>query len=93
MNFWKVVSWNIWLTKQYTDIHLLFIITNVCDFNSYGKMYWIQLYVLYMSLTNEMYFGFLWVLQFSIDSLNHHDITEILLKVVLNINYLYINLV
>jgi hypothetical protein len=56
-------------------------------------MYWIQLYVLYMSLTNEMYFGFLWVLQFSIDSLNHYDITEILLKVVLNINYLYINLV
>ena len=59
------------------------IITNVCEFESHpGEVYSIQNYVIKLVVTLSVTYGRLVV--FSTNKTYHHDITEILLKVVLN---------
>ena len=61
------------------------ITTKVVSLNpADGEVYWIQLYVIKFVTDLRQVSGFLWVLQFPQQIILSHDITEILLKVMLN---------
>ena len=51
---------------------------------THGEVYWIQHYVIKFVSDLPQVGGFLWVLRFPPNKTDRHDITEILLKVVLN---------